>query len=375
MVWKGKTKMELRAEFVALANKPGANVSLLCRNFEITRRTGYKWLQRAKEGDRAFEDQSRRPKRSSNETPKALKELIIETRKKFPNWGGRKLHAWLVRKGHNNIPAPSTITKILGRNQLLDKTLSEQKAWVRFEHDRPNKLWQMDFKGHFAMTTGRCHPLTILDDHSRFSVCLEACANEQRATVQPKLELIFKRYGLPERINVDNGNPWGDSQGKAITRLEVWLIKLGVIMTHSRPNHPQTNGKDERFHRSLKTELINHRTFYDLEAAQKEFNYWRRIYNEERPHEALGMQVPIDRYQPSSREFPNIIPPIEYGLSDIVRKVQSRGYIGFKGRTIFIGESLIGEPVALRPTIVENIFDVYFCHQKICKIDIADSEF
>lgn len=369
MVWNGKSTMELRSEFVRLASHPGANKSQLCRQFGITRKTAYKWLQREDNGE-SLHDRSRRPHSHPNETPEEIEKLIIKTRKKFPAWGARKLYAWLARKGYKQLPAPSTISKILGRHNLLNEVISEQnKHWIRFEHEAANNLWQADFKGYFATAKGRCYPLTILDDHSRFSICLEACENEKRETVEAKFKQVFKRYGLPDRFNFDNGNPWGNSRGGGITKFAAWLIMLGINVGYSRPNHPQTNGKDERFHRSLKTELLNHQIFHDLKMAQKGFNAWRKIYNEERPHEALDMAVPIERYQPSSREYTDILPSIEYGLSDIVRCVNNRGYIKFKGSHIFISEGLEGLPIALRP-MEEELYDVYFCHHRVKQIEL-----
>lgn len=372
MVWNGKTTMELRSEFVRLASQPGVNISQLCRQFEITRKTAYKWISRAQAGE-TYADRSRRPKYHPNTTASDVESLIVKTRKKFPSWGGRKLHAWLVRKGYQDLPAPSTITAILRRNNLLNESSSNNsKAWQRFEHERPNQLWQMDFKGHFSMAKGRCHPLTILDDCSRFSLALEACKNERRTTVEEKLQLIFKRYGLPERFNLDNGPPWGSSGTGSLTRLTVWLIRLGINISYSRPFHPQTNGKDERFHRSLKTEVLQYQFFYNISEAQRAFNKWRKIYNEERPHEALGMKVPLDCYKPSYRELPTTLPPIEYGLEDMVRKVSYKGDIRFKSKRIFISEGLTDLNVALKLTTDEQKFDVYFCHQKIKQIDLRN---
>lgn len=373
MVWNGKTTMELRSEFVQLANQSGANISQLCRQFEITRKTAYKWLSRAQSGETCI-DRSRRPKSHPQTTAPRVEALIVKTRKKFPAWGGRKLHAWLIRQGYTDIPVPSTITAILRRNNLLNEAISESnKLWHRFEHERPNQLWQMDFKGHFEMGIGRCHPLTILDDCSRFSLAIEACKDEKRSTVEGKLQQVFKRYGLPERFNFDNGPPWGSSGKDAVTRFAIWLIRLGINVSYSRPKHPQTNGKEERFHRSLKTEVLQYQFFYNLNDAQKAFNKWRKIYNEERPHESLGMKVPLDRYHPSCRELPATLPPIEYGL-DLIRKVRNKGDIYFKGKRIFISEGLAGLPIALKLTMDEEKFDVYFCHQKIKRIDLRNYE-
>lgn len=370
MVWNGKTTMELRSEFVRLASQSGANKTQLCKQFGITRNTAYKWLERSKDKEESFKDRSRKPHGHPDQTPLEIERIVIKARKRFPDWGGRKLHRWLLKNGHKDVPAPSTITKILGRNNLLNETISEQnKKWIRFEREHPNSLWQADFKGHFAMATGRCHPLTVLDDHSRFSICIEACANEKRLTVEEKLKEMFRRYGLPEGINFDNGPPWGNT-GAGVTKLAAWLIRLGIKVSYSGPHHPQTNGKDERFHRSLKTEVLKRQFFIDLKMAQKAFNTWRKIYNEERPHESLGMGVPIERYKPSPRQYSEKLPAIEYGLSDMVRHVKQSGSISFKGKMYFIGEGLTGLPVAVRPTLETDRYEIYFCHQRIKQITL-----
>ena len=155
----------------------------------------------------------------------------------------------------------------------------------------------MDFKGHFAVGAARCHPLTVLDDHSRFNLCLQACVDEQGHTVQTHLTTSFRRYGLPQRVAVDNGSPWGDTLDSPYTPLVAWLIRLGIRVSHSRPYHPQTLGKDERFHRSLKAEVLRE-SFPDLDTVQTRFDRWRTVYNFERPHEALSMQTPATRYAP-----------------------------------------------------------------------------
>ncbi|WP_192365032.1 integrase core domain-containing protein, partial [Mesorhizobium mediterraneum] len=181
------------------------------------------------------------------------------------------------------------------------------QPFIRFEHEAPNDLWQMDFKGHVALHGGRLHPLTVLDDHSRFSIALSACADQTTATVKARLIAAFRRYGLPWRIATDNGPPWGDGGRNNFTLLTVWLIEAGVAVSHSRPCHPQTLGKDERFHRSLKAEALQGPPFADLAKAQDAFDRWRHVYNTVRPHDALGGAVPLDRYRVSQRQYREIV--------------------------------------------------------------------
>jgi transposase InsO family protein len=208
------------------------------------------------------------------------------------------------------------------------------QAYRRFEKEAPNLLWQMDFKGHMPIGDGSsCHPLTMVDDHSRFALCLAACADEQGRTVKTHLESTFRRYGLPEAMYVDNGGPWGFTIAEPWTWLGVWLLKLGVAVIHSRPYHPQSRGKNERFHRTLKAEVFAFKRFRDLADVQRALDRWRAIYNLDRPHEALGQDVPASRYRPSPRAMPDRLPTIDYDEQEIVRAVSTtKAYVSFKGR-------------------------------------------
>ena len=207
MPWQHVTPMSQRKEFVKLARIEGANRARLCARFGISRKTGYKWLARyRREGEPGLADRSRRPQNSPGETPPALVAAVLRLRERHPAWGGRKLRARLMALGHTPVPAASTITAILRRHGLIDPEESaKHKAWQRFEAEAPNDLWQMDFKGHVAVAGGRCHPLTVLDDYSRYAVGLEACANERWTTVRECLTAIFRRYGLPRKMLMDNG--------------------------------------------------------------------------------------------------------------------------------------------------------------------------
>jgi len=233
----------------------------------------------------------------------------------------------------------------------------------------------MDFKGYFSTTTqGYCYPLTVLDDHSRFSIALRACPNEQRLTVQAQLVDTFRVYGLPARITMDNGSPWGDG-ASPYTALTVWLMRLGVGVSHSRPYHPQTQGKDERFHRTMKAELLHNRVFTDIEQCQRYFDEWREEYNLHRPHQALQMQVPASRYKLSRVVYPEQLPPIEYpavGTQGVVaiRKVQGRGELYYRGKEWGVSKAFRGQEVAMKETDTDGVLDVYFCHHKVSRIDM-----
>lgn len=373
MPWQEVSTMSLRQEFVMLASRGGANHTLLCRRFGISRKTGYKWLERFRaEGVPALAEQSRRPRRSPTRTSQAVEQALLSLRDAHPAWGARTLRRRLHNTGWQNLPCPSTVQAILVRHGRIDPAeSSKHQPWIRFEHAQPNELWQMDFKGHFAVGSVRCHPLTVLDDHSRFNLCLQACANEQGSTVQAHLHQTFDRYGLPQRIAVDNGSPWGDSFDSPYTPLVAWLIRLGVSVSHSRPYHPQTLGKEERFHRTLKAEVLNRHRFANLASVQARFDGWRTVYNFERPHHALELQTPATRYAPSARSMPRQLPAIEYATGDIVRRVQQGGWLSYRGQSLRISKAFAGYPVALRTTTSDGLIDVFFCHQRVAQIDLA----
>jgi transposase InsO family protein len=354
---------------VELASAENANRRELCRRFGVTPKTGYKWLERHDRGEE-LRDRSRRPRSSPTKTREDIEELVVSLRDEHPAWGGRKLHRYLLDRGHSDVPVPSTITEILRRKGRLNSPSRRQRDWQRFEYALPNALWQMDFKGHFPLLRGRCHPLTILDDHSRFSIALEACPNEKGLTVQERLTACFRRYGMPVGILTDNGSPWGSGGEHGHSPLTVWLLRLGVQVNHGRPYHPQTQGKDERFHRTLKAEVLTNRTFEDIPACQRTFERWRQVYNLERPHEALSLATPASRYTVSPRPFPEVLPPIEYQTGDIVRKVQLDGDIFLHGRRHRVPRAFRGHPVALRPTSEDGEYAVFFCHQQVATIDL-----
>lgn len=370
MPWNEVSAMSLRREFVMLASTAQANISALCRRFGISRKTGYKWLARSQEAP-SFEDRSRRPQRSPARTRPAVEALILSLREQHPAWGARKLKARLQASRQQRLPAVSTITEILRRHGQLDRERSaNQTPPQRFERERPNELWQMDFKGHFPTAAGRCHPLGVLDDHSRYSLCLKACADEQRGTVHLALTETFRRYGLPEGLLMDHGPPWGYDPEHPYTRLALWLLRLGIRVLHGRPRHPQTQGKQERFHRTLDVELLQGRRFRTLRECQQAFDGFRQCYNLERPHAALGMQPPVVRYVPSPRAFPETLPPMAYADTDRILRVDPNGQIRFARRGFDVTRALRGERVAVRALTADGCFGVYYGAVKLREIDL-----
>jgi len=374
MPWREVTRVSLRREFIEMALQPGSNRRELCRRFGITPKTGYKWLARyAKEGASGLKDRSRRPRRSPARTAAPVEQRVIELRREARNcWGGRKLARLLADRGGPRL-APSTVTGILRRAGLLDPAAAPgQRVWQRFERAAPNELWQMDFKGHLPLVSRlRCHPLTVLDDHSRFAVVLKACADERGASVRAALTSAFRRYGLPAAMLMDNGPPWGRDHDHPFTALSLWLIRLGIRVSHGRAYHPQTQGKDERFHRTLNFELLRHFNFTDLDHCQREFDLFRDRYNLHRPHDALGLATPASRYRPSPIPFPETLPPIDYPPGLEVRKVQDKGWFSYRGRAFRVSRALRGFPVALRQAhAADSQREVLFCNSIVAVIDL-----
>ncbi len=374
MLFREVSAMAEKLEFVLLAEQEGSNVRDLCRRYRITAPTAYKWLARhLSKGAAGLEERSRKPLSCPWRTDDAMEQRVLSIRDHHPAWGARKIKARLMKLGVEDLPSSTTIQAILHRHHRIDPAESlKRQAFQRFEHPEPNDLWQMDFKGYISTPQGRCYPLTILDDHSRFSLGVHACAAERGSIVQAKLTSVFRRYGLPLRFTVDNGSPWGTDADRQYTALTAWLIRLGIRVSHSRPYHPQTQGKDERFHRTLKAELLRARSFASLAEADTAFEQWRQMYNLERPHEAIGMEVPATRYRISERAFPEALPAIEYDSSDVIRTVDQKGHISYKGGRFLISKAFRGLKVALRPTTAEGVLSIYFCQQQVREIDLKD---
>lgn len=372
MPLKEETIMSLKEEFVRRALAKEQTFVSLCAEFNITPKTGYAILGRfEEEGLAGLLPRSKRPLTSPSKTNEFIENQIITTRLQHPTWGPRKILRYLKNKNIIDLPAVSTISEILKRNNFISVEESlKRKKLIRFEKDFPNELWQIDFKGKFQLLSKEtCYPLTMLDDHSRFSLNIKACKNEQFLTVKQHLAHTFKKYGLPSQINFDNGNPWGNSKLLPYTALTVWLMQLGVKVTHSRPRHPQTNGKIERFHRTLKEDLISRHAMRTFSHAQKAFEKWRHEYNHIRPHEAIDMNVPARIYQASKKIMPDQLPVIEYEDDANVRKVRGNGYISYKNKEYLVGEAFKNNSVQIKLDEMAREVKIYFGHFKIYTYD------
>jgi transposase InsO family protein len=267
------------------------------------------------------------------------------------------------------------VHNIIRRNGLLGERERPCVAPLSFERAAPNELWQMDFKGHFEMAgSKRCHPLTACDDHSRFNLILKACEDERTGTVQDCLLSCFGSYGLPWAVLCDNGSPWGRREGMA-SSLELWLLRLGVETLHGRPRHPQTQGKEERFHQTLKREVLSKTTVWrDIGHCDGAFAEFRELYNHVRPHRSLDLDCPGERYRASERRLPASVPSCLsfYGDAELVRKVKAKGEIMFKNRTFTIGRAFVGESVAINQ-FDEGSWEVFYCWKSLGIIDLSEA--
>lgn len=367
MPWKDKTVEELREEFVEAA-KSSDNFSALCREFGITRATGYKWVRR-KEDQEPLTDRSRRPITTANKTPAELEEKIVTIRMNHPGWGAKKIKVVLENRGET-MPCIKTVNNILNRYDCISKEESQKRrAYTRFEKEQCNEMWQTDFKGEFKMQNGKyCYPLDIFDDHSRFVIRIipsESTSN----LVLPAFREAFYEFGMPNSVLSDNGAQFaGFRQG--YTQFEKWLMNHDVLPIHGRIKHPQTQGKIERFHRAMNQEVLNHYTPKDLADAELVLSNWRNCYNNERPHEALGMKCPSDIYVPSSRAYVDQVSRYEYGGNYHVIKVNSWGYVRFDRWQIYLSETMVDEYIEFRPNPDHETFIACYRNFAIAEFDV-----
>jgi transposase InsO family protein len=376
MPWEERTVKMSRETFVAEVKSGEKSKSQLCREYGISRKTGDKWLKRFENGE-GLSDRSKAPFHVANKTPPEKEEAVLAVRAAHPAWGPRKIRHFMLNKGLDAPPSKSAIGNILKRNGCISEAASAAaKPYKRFQKESSNEMWQTDFKGHFAMKDGnRCHPLTVLDDYSRFSLCVDAKENEKHQGVKESFERLFEENGLPDSLLCDNGNPWGNSQTTGYTRFEVLLMEYDVLPIHGRINHPQTQGKEERFHKTMKAELLKQIEIENMAHAQMCFDDFRACYNNERPHEALNMGVPAEYYRKSQKIKPDKIYEWDYPNNCVLRKIKPTGYLTYGNQGYFLSEAFDGKVVAVRESSLENCINVYFRSFRIARINVKERAF
>lgn len=376
MPWDERTVSQMREEFVMRILAQEKSKSVLCREYGISRPTGDKWIARYLAG-KPLEDQSRKPQKIPGKTPAEMERTIVELRKAHPAIGAAKIRKMLEKRGYSQLPCTRTVNNILKRNGLITRQASlSATPHQRFEKLQPNEMWQADYKGHFAMEDGqRCHPLNIIDDYSRFNLCCQAQRTETYEEIRPVMERLFREYGLPFSFLCDNGNPWGTVQSTGFSRFEVWLMELGILTLHARIHHPQTQGKEESFNRSMTKELLRHTTIADLTDAQRQFDNYRAFYNHERPHHALGLDTPDQRYTPSARHYPEHISAWEYPEGCELRRVKETGFFHYGGQGYFLSEAFAGKDIAVYVSHLPNCITLLFRQFKIGRIDVEKRVF
>lgn len=374
MPWQQTDPMNEGMKFLALSQEKLYSHAELCDRFGISRQAGYVLLRRyAAEGIAALEPRSHAPKSCPHRMPADVEALLLEARRAHPTWGPRKIRAYLEpRYPGMPLPAPSTIGDLFSRAGLVEP-LRKRRKWthpgrIPASAEAPNELWTIDFKGEFRTRDGQlCYPLTVADAHTRFILGCDALDSTGGGGVRQVMERLFHTYGLPEVIRSDNGTPFCSKAIAGLSRLSIWWMKAGIGHNRTEPGHPEQNGSHERMHRTLKRETARpperHR-----EAQQERFDEFCREFNQERPHEALGMKTPGSLYTPSPRELPERLATPEYEGHCQVRRVRGNGILYFRDREIFLSELLIGEDVGLEE-VDDGVWSIYFFGLLLGKLD------
>lgn len=374
MPWKASSAMDERLRFVARLLE-GEAMTDLCREFGISRKTGYKVFNRYKdEGGAAFSDRSRRPVRYANQLPAQIESLIVGLKRDKPHWGARKLRELLVRRlpGDLRVPAKSTIHAVLDRHGLvgrMGKRRNRAQGTPLSEGAQPNDLWCADFKGEFRLGNDRyCYPLTVTDHASRFLLLCEALDSTREDPAIAAFERLFKERGLPAAIRSDNGVPFASPNALFnLSKLAVWWLRLGIAIERIKPGHPHQNGRHERMHLTLKKETTRPPGMNSLQQ-QARFDDFVAEFNLERPHEALDMQRPADIYTGSARPYAGL-PELTYPLHDREYLVTACGRVCMHRKKINISTVLAGQKVGLKE-VDDGIWLVSFMHYDLGYIDL-----
>ena len=369
MPWRAMEVAEQRVRFVLQASREPGNLAGLCREFGISRPTGYLWLRRYRAGGvEGLCEQSRRPQHVPERTARGVEEQVVELRRQRPDWGARKLQVLLQRRGVE-LPV-GTIHRVLVRRGMVREQDRHRPAGQRFEREAPNQLWQMDFKSPKGWNHA-VGPLSVLDDCSRYAVVLHGTWSTRGEAVREQLEQAFQSCGMPTEMLMDHGIPWWSGAGpRGWTRLTVWLMKLGVGLRFSGVRHPQTQGKVERFHGTLE-QARRRRGLPLAELHQHWLDEFREEYNQVRPHEALGMKTPASVWFPSVRRYDPTPPEWEYGSGSEVQRLGPYGQLKLAGRWWQVCEALAGEAVQLERMPGRVL--VYYCQTLVREIDLVDS--
>jgi putative transposase len=365
MPWRQTSPMDQKTQFIADYLRRTLSMTELCTLYGVSRKTGYKWIDRdLKSGPPGLEDRSRKPFSSPNQTPRHVVEALIELRQHHPSWGAKKLLA-MLQKRHPSwpLPARSTVCDIFSRHGLVPKTRHRRHIGHPGKPTSlilaPNDVWSADFKGHFKTGDGLyCYPLTVADGYSRFLLGCHALSSTRVAEAMPVFTRLFKAFGVPKRIRTDNGVPFATNTLGRLSQLSAWWVRLGILPEFIEPGKPQQNGRHERMHRTLKAETTRPpaRT---RRAQQLKFECFREEFNFQRPHEALDMRTPAACYAPSSRKMPNKLPPLEYPDRFEVRYVSANGGIRWNHRWVNVSHVCVGAYVGLEE-IDDGVWNVYF---------------
>jgi transposase InsO family protein len=366
MPWKTMDVQEQRVRFVVAAHRREKTMVALCQEFGISRPVGYEWLKRYHQGGaEAIAERSRRPQQSPRRTGDVEEQRVLELRRRYPDWGARKLRVLLQREGIEL--ARNTIHRILLRHDLIAAEDRHLAAVERFERSAANELWQMDFKGP-KLWYRKVGPLSVIDDHSRYLIVLHAVESTHTDQVREPLRDAFCEHGVPEAMLMDHGTPWWSVQSTGgMTKLSLWLMQQGIALHWSRVRHPQTQGKVERFHGELQRALARRRL--RMEDVQSWLDEFRWEHNHVRPHEALTMQTPASRWRPSLRRYDPNPPRWEYPAGAKVLKVDAQGKLTLAGKNWKISLALAGEWVEV--VRLESRCQVYYCTTMIREIDLG----
>ena len=349
MPWRSRDVEQQRMAFVIRASSGQESMRALCGEFEIARSTGYQWKRGLAECGSLAElgEQSRRPHHSPRKTAAGIEQEVVGLRRQY-GWGARKLQVLLAEKGRH-LPV-STINRIIERNGLVEELSRGRPALQRFERAEPNQLWQMDFKGDYPVAEGRCYPLSLLDDHSRYLVGLYPLSHPDGGLVAASLVEAFERCGVPEAILTDHGTPWWSNTNQwGLTWVAVAVMKQNIRLCFSGFRHPQTQGKVERFHRTLKLDLLHHGQPKTMIGFAQQLSRFRQTYNEPRPHEALRMQRPAEHYRASTRAYEPTPAEFSYPEAWTLSRLNTQGMLSHRGRRYFVCEALAGQTVAWQP--------------------------